>query len=377
MAAPVPKLFQPIQVGTANLQHRVVFAPMKRSRADDRYVHGALGLEYYKQRTSTPGTLVITEGTFIALHAGGFTNIPGIWSDEQIAGWKAITDAVHANGSFIYLQLWVLGRIANADVLRKAGGYEVVAPSAIPLEGHDMPRPLTVAEIKEYVKLYATAAENAVLKAGFDGVEIQSVGGYLPDQFIQTVTNTRTDEYGGSIENRLRFILEVTDAVVKAVGANKVGIRIGPHLMEHGMGKPDPIPAYAELVKRIRDSYPDFAYLHVVELTNIIITSSGTMTRPSTKFLRDIWGDRPYIANGNYDRETAIEVVEKEGGLVSFGRYFISNPDLPRRLKENIELAQDDPKTWWTQGAEGYIDYPFATEVNQEFETLPVSASHT
>ncbi|KAH9044848.1 hypothetical protein EDB84DRAFT_1266052 [Lactarius hengduanensis] len=362
MAAPVPKLFQPIQVGTTNLQHRVVLAPIKRTRADERHVHGALGLEYYKQRTSTPGTLAITEGTFIALHAGGSTNIPGIWSDEHIAAWKSITDAVHANGSFIYLQLWVLGRVAEGDVLRKAGGYSIVGPSAIALEGHETPRALTVAEIKEYVQLHATAAENAVLKAGFDGVEIHSASGYLPDQFLQTVSNTRTDEYGGSLENRLRFVLEITDAVVKAVGASKVGIRISPYLTYQGMGMPDPVPTFAELVTRIRDSYPDFAYLHVVEITDIIVTSGGTVTRPSTKFLRDIWGDRPYIANGSYERDTAIEVVEKEGGLVSFARHFISNPDLPRRLKENIELALSDPKTWWTQGAEGYIDYPFATE---------------
>ncbi|KAI9461968.1 hypothetical protein BJY52DRAFT_1116620 [Lactarius psammicola] len=362
MVTPVPKLFQPIRVGTANLQHRNVLAPMKRSRADERNVPGALGLEYYKQRTSVPGTLAITEGTFIAPQAGGNPNIPGIWNDEQIAGWKPITDAVHANGSFIYLQLWALGRSAEGDVLRKAGNYSVVAPSAIALQGHETPRPLTVEEIKEYVQLFATAAENAVLKAGFDGVEIHSASGYLPDQFLQTVTNTRTDEYGGSIENRLRFVLEVTDAVVKAVGANKVGIRLSPFLTLQGMGMPDPIPTFAELVTCIRDSYPDFAYIHVIEGTNIVLTSDDTITRPSTKFLRDIWGDRPYITNGGYERDTALEEVEKEGGLASFGRYFISNPDLPRRIKENIELATSDPQTWWTQGAEGYTDYPFATE---------------
>ncbi|KAH9062618.1 hypothetical protein EDB83DRAFT_2552082 [Lactarius deliciosus] len=369
MAALVPKPFQPIQVGTTNLQHRVVLAPMKRTRADERHVLGELGLEYYKQRTSTPGTLAITEGTCIALHACGCANVPGIWSDEQIAAWRLITDAVHANGSFIYLQLWVLGRAADGDVLRKAGGYEVVAPSAIALEGHETPRALTVAEIKEYVRLYATAAENAVLKAGFDGVEIQTTGGYFLDQFIQPVSNTRTDEYGGSVENRLRIVLEIMEAVVKAVGANKVGLRISPYLKIQGMGMPDPIPTYTKLVTSIRDSYPDFAYLHVIEITDLV----GTVTRPPTKFLRDIWGSRTYITNGGYERDTAIEVVEKEGGLVSFGRYFISNvgvapltrrsPDLPRRLKENIELALDDPKTWWAQGAEGYTDYPFATEV--------------
>ncbi|KAH9056417.1 hypothetical protein EDB87DRAFT_1824208 [Lactarius vividus] len=297
MAAPVPKLFQPIQIGTLNLQHRVVLAPMMRSRADERYILGALSLEYYKQRTSTPSTFAVTEGALIAPRAGGIPDAPGIWSDEQIAGWKAITDAVHANGSFIYLQLWSLGRVADGDVLRKAGDYDVVAPSAIALEGHETPRPLTVAEIKEYVQLYATAAENAVLKAGFDGVEIQSAGGYLPDQFLQTVSNTRTDDYGGSLGNRLRFVLEVTEAVVKAVGANKVGIRISPYLKIREMGMPDPIPTFAELVTRIRDSYPNFAYLHVIEITEIL----GTVTRPSSKFLRDIWGDRPYIANGGYE----------------------------------------------------------------------------
>ncbi|KAH9062615.1 hypothetical protein EDB83DRAFT_2675366 [Lactarius deliciosus] len=361
MAAPVPKLFQPIHVGTANLQHRVVLAPMKRARADERYVLGVLGLEYYKQRTSTPGTLAVTEGTIIAPQAGGNANIPGIWSDEQIVAWKSITDAVHANGSFIYLQLWSLGRIAESDVLRKDGGYELVGASAIALEGRETPRPLTVAEIKEYVQLYATAAENAVLKAGFDGVEIQSAGGLLPDQFLQTVSNTRTDEYGGSLENRLRFVLEITEAVVKAVGANKVGIRISPYLTAQGMGMPDPIPTFAELVTRIRDSYPDFAYLHVIEITDLVPAPGGTVTRQSTKFLRDIWGSKPYIACGGYERDTAIELVEKEGGLVAFGRYFISNPDLPRRLKENTKLALSSPKTWVSQGAEGYIDYPFVT----------------
>ncbi|KAH9037670.1 hypothetical protein EDB84DRAFT_1267065 [Lactarius hengduanensis] len=364
MASLVPKLFQPIRVGAVNLRHRVVLAPMRRSRADGRSVHGALGLEYYKQRTSVPGTLAITEGTFIAPHAGGYTNIPGIWNDEQVAGWKPITDAVHANGSSIFLQLWVLGRVADADVLRKAGNYSVVAPSAIALEGYETPRALTVKEIKEYVQLFAAAAENAVLKAGFDGVEVHAGNGYLPDQFLQTVSNTRTDEYGGSVENRLRFMLEVTDALVDAVGANKVAIRLSPFMTLQGMGMPDPIPTFAELLTRIRDSHPDLAYIHVLEGSDIDLTGPGkrAATRPSTKFLRDIWGDRPYITNAGYGRDTAIEVVEKEGGLVSFGRYFISNPDLPHRLKENIELAPCDPQTWWTQGAEGYIDYPFATK---------------
>ncbi|KAF8269628.1 hypothetical protein EI94DRAFT_1724892 [Lactarius quietus] len=322
MASPVPKLFQPIRVGNASLQHRVVLAPMKRARANEQHVPGALVLEYYKQRTSEPGTLAITESTIIAPHAEG-------------------------------------------DVLRKEGNYSVVGPSDIAMEGFETPRALTVEEIKEYVKLHATAAENAVLKAGFDGVEIHSGSGFLLDQFLQAVSNKRTDEYGGSVENRLRFALEVTDAVVKAVGANRVGIRLSPHLTMNGMGMPDPVPTLAGLVTHIRDSYPDFAYIHVLEATDInaILTGSKVpVSRPSVKFLRDIWGDRPYIANANYERDSAMEVAEKEGGLVSFARYFSSNPDLPCRLKENIELTPYDPKTWWTQGAEGYVDFPFAAK---------------
>lgn len=272
----IPKLFQPIRVGTANLQHRVVMAPMTRFRADAQHVQGPLALEYYKQRTSVPGTLAITEGTIIAAQAGGYKNVPGIWSDEQISGWSKvrrpdprapsasrmsrvpidisilripsplssswqIVDAVHKNGSFIFLQLQALGRTADPDVLQE-GGYPLVAPSPIPLppakSKHDtssslqpslpVPRALTVEEIEEYVQLYLTAARNAVLGAGFDGVEIHAANGYLPDQFLQSNSNQRSDIYGGSVQNRVRFVLEVTEAIVKAVGANRVGIRLNP-----------------------------------------------------------------------------------------------------------------------------------------------------
>ncbi|KAH9044851.1 FMN-linked oxidoreductase [Lactarius hengduanensis] len=357
MASKVAKLFQPIRVGTANLQHRVVLAPMTRCRADAQYVHGPLAVEYYKQRTSVPGTLAITEATFIAAQAGGYKNIPGIWSDKQIAAWKSVTDAVHANTSSIFLQLWALGRTANPEILREDGGYPHVAPSAIPLKDSDTPRPLTVEEIKEYVQLFTTAAENAVLKAGFDGVEIHAANGYLPDQFLQTNSNTRTDEYGGSVENRTRFVLEIADKVVEAVGADKVGIRLSPWSTFQGMRMPDPIPTFAELVTRIRDNHPDFAYIHVLDPP-----AGDNSSGASNKVLRDIWGDRPYIANTDFQRDTAIETVEKEGGLVSFARHFIANPDLPLRLKENIELAPPNRETFYSPGAEGYTDYPFAAE---------------
>lgn len=360
MGSTVQKLFQPVRVGTANLQHRVVLAPMTRCRANAQHVHGELALEYYKQRTTTAGTLAITEATFIAARAGGYDNIPGIWSDEQIAAWKKITDAVHENKSYIYLQLWSLGRVAYPAILEKEGGYPLVAPSAIPMKGHETPRALTVEEIKEYVQLHATAAENAVLKAGFDGVEIHAANGYLPDQFLQTNTNTRTDEYGGSIENRTRFVLEIADAVVKAVGAERTGIRLSPWSTYQGMRMSDPIPTFAEVVTRIRDKHPNFAYIHVLD------PPASEQSGASNEVLREIWGERAYIANTDFERTTAIETVEKKGGLISFARHFLANPDLPLRLKENIELASPKRDTFYTQGTEGYTDYAFAAEVKTE-----------
>ncbi|KAI0287580.1 FMN-linked oxidoreductase [Russula brevipes] len=382
----IPKLFQPIRVGTTSLQHRVVLAPMTRNRADSQHVHTTLGLEYYKQRTSVPGTLAITEATFIAPQAGGYPNVPGIWNDEQVAGWKPIVDAVHKNGSFIYLQLWALGRTAQPDVLREEGGHPLVAPSPIPLPtkgkgkgdrpaSEPVPRALTVEEIAEYVRCFASAAENAVLRAGFDGVEIHAANGYLPDQFLHTNANARTDAYGGSVQNRARFVLEIASAVVKAVGAERVGIRISPWSTFQGMRMPDPVPTFSEVVTRIRDDYPAFAYLHVLEPTTHHKAkanegSGGAWNdEESNRFLRDIWGDRVYIANSDFGRDSAIEAVEKEGGLISFARHFISNPDLPRRLKDNLELAPSDFKTYYTNGSEGYIDYPFATEAGARGES--------
>ena len=261
MSSYIPKLFQPTRVGTANLQHRVVMAPMTRLRANAQHVEGPIAVEYYKQRTSIPGTLAITGGTVIAAQAGGYRNITGIWNDEQIKGWLPvrypfssqighahvftdvptllscqIVDAVHKNGSFIFMQIVAAGRAADPEVLQEEGGYPLVAASPIPFtsKGADntspppVPHALTVEEIEEYVQLFATAAKNAVYGAGFDGVEIHAANGFLPDQFLQTNTNSRTDLYGGPVENRVRFVLEVTEAVVNAVGANKVGIRFSP-----------------------------------------------------------------------------------------------------------------------------------------------------
>ncbi|RXW20650.1 hypothetical protein EST38_g5214 [Candolleomyces aberdarensis] len=227
-------LFSPIQVGKLNLKHRVVLAPLTRFRAT-RTAHVPvvpLVKEYYTQRASIPGTLLITEAALIAHEATGYFNFPGIWSEEQIKAWKEIADAVHAKGSYIYLQIAATGRLAHPEVLAEEGGYPYIAPSPIPLSTRPLdaapPRALTIPEIEKYVDLHAKAAKNAVDLAGFDGVEIHCANGCLIDQFLQDVSNTRTDEYGGTIENRSRFGLRVVDAVTKAIGEERTGVRLNP-----------------------------------------------------------------------------------------------------------------------------------------------------
>ncbi|KAJ7576135.1 FMN-linked oxidoreductase [Mycena floridula] len=372
------KLFQPVRVGEMQLQHRVIFAPTTRYRADDNHVpREALVPEYYSQRSKVPGTLLITEATFIAQRAGGFNKIPGIWSDEQIAGWKLVTDAVHKNKSFIYLQLWALGRAAIPENLTNEDpSLPYVSASDVPLSTRTVsPRPLTVEEIQEYVSLYATAASNAVHKAGFDGVEIHGANGYLVDQFLQDVTNKRTDDYGGSIENRTRFALQVVDAVTKAVGPTKTGIRMSPWSRFHDMKMGDPKPTFSYLVSKLRELHPDLAYIHAVEPRGDVTLQrlpgegvDATLPRHySNDFLRKIWAPKPFIGAGyGWDRNTAMNTAETKGDLAAFCRAFIANPDLPFRLERDIPLVKGDRATYYTHGPEGYIDYPFSAEFQQE-----------
>ncbi|KAF8270075.1 putative NADPH2 dehydrogenase chain OYE2 [Lactarius quietus] len=371
MSSSVSALFQPLRVGITDLQHRVVMAPLTRFRADKDHVHGELAKTYYAQRSSVPGTLIITEATFIAPQAAGYANAPGIWNGAQIAGWKTVTDAVHANGSYIYLQLWALGRVAQPAVLKQEGGFDLVAPSPIPLGNESnsgdkelvVPRELTAAELGEYVQLYSKAASNAI-EAGFDGVEIHAANGYLLDQFLQTVSNERTDEYGGSIDNRVRFPLEVISAVVETIGAERTAVRLSPWSEYQDMGMKDPLPTFTTLIERVRDAHPKFAFIHVIEPLvegTIDLELSDEKRIRSNEVLRKAWGDRPYIAAGGLDGPTASKMVEKYGGLVAFGRHFISNPDLPLRLKEGLSLTRYNRDTFYAaEAAAGYIDYPFA-----------------
>uniref|UniRef100_A0A0W0F3U6 NADH:flavin oxidoreductase/NADH oxidase N-terminal domain-containing protein n=1 Tax=Moniliophthora roreri TaxID=221103 RepID=A0A0W0F3U6_MONRR len=371
------KLFQPIKVGDMQLKHRAVLAPLTRFRADDKHVPLPIVKEYYTQRASQPGTLLITEATFIHPKAGGYANVPGIWSDAQIEAWKEVTDSVHSKGSFIYLQLWAIGRAANPDQLRSEDpSYPSVSASDIPIEGkgHETPRSLTKEEIEEYKGFYAQAAKNAVERAGFDGVEIHGANGYLIDQFIQDVSNNRADEYGGSIENRSRFALEVLDAVVKAVGPRKTGIRLSPWSRWQSMGMQDPKPQFAHLITEIKKAHPTLGHIHAVEprIDGIDTSSHEIPKGGDNDFIREIWtlspggndtGDgRRLISAGNHEK-TGAHFADKNGDLVAYGRRFISNPDLPYKLLHDLPLTSYDRSTFYVPGSsdpKGYTDYPFA-----------------
>jgi len=363
-----PALFTPVRVGTSLLQHRIAFAPCTRFRADIDHVPTELMVEYYSQRASTQGTLLITGATPISAKAGGYDHIPGIYTDAQIKGWKKVVDAVHARGSFVFLQLWAIGRAANSRVLAKealkdglpADAYPVVSASDIPMPKNQhgdgaIPRPLTVSEINEYVESFADAAENAVEGAGFDGVEIHGANGYLIDQFLQTNSNKRTDEYGGSVENRARFGLRVVDAIASRIGQERTAIRISPWQTVQGMRMSDPIPTFRYFVQQLKTRHPKLAYLHGIE---------GKQPDDSLDFVRDIWskdGQGVFLSAGDHSRESALRFAEEKGDVVAFGKWFISNPDLPRRLKEDLPLTQFDHTTFYTYlSPKGYIDYPFA-----------------
>ncbi|KAF7356959.1 putative inactive dehydrogenase EasA [Mycena venus] len=349
MSASSSKLFQPIQVGDIQLAHRVVFAPATRYRVDDTHTPVSLVAEYYEQRASVPGSLLISEATLVAQRAGGGQE----YSRNLVrrADIRVESDRVHAKRSFIYLQIWALGRAVQADVLEKEN-ITCVSASDIPLPGAPTPRPLTVDEIKEYAELFAQGASNAVHKAGS----------------CTRGSNVRTDAYGGSIENRVRFALEVTEAVVKVVGQTKTAFRISPWGTWQEMHFDDPMPTYAHLVTELRDRYPNLAYLHVVEpRADGDQTASSVKEHHSNDFLREIWGSRPFISAGGYTRVSAIAVAEEKGNLVAFARPYIANPDLPYRLIHDIALTVGNRALYYALGSvdpKGYTDYPFASPVD-------------
>lgn len=362
------RLFKPLQLGRVTLDHRMVMAPLTRYRASDDHIPGHYAAQYYAQRASVPGTLIITEATFISPQAGGYKNVPGIWNDEQVAAWKEITDAVHAKGSYIYCQLWALGRVAMLNVLEKTG-HRIISSSATPLDtDHAEPHALSKPEIQSLVSDYATAARNA-MRAGFDGVEAHGANGYLIDQFWQDVVNQRTDEYGGSIENRARFGLQVTKAIIEATGdSKKVGMRLSPWSTFQGMKMRDPIPQFSHIVAELKKL--ELAYLHLVESRVSGSSADGVynaVTRENDALV-ELWGAQaPIMLAGGFTPEKAKKVLGEiytaENVCIAFGRSFISTPDLPFRIRNGIELQRWDRTTFYTRKSpEGYIDYPFSDE---------------
>lgn len=363
------RLFKPLKVGSVELQHRVAMAPLTRFRADDNHVILPMAAEYYGQRASVPGTLLITEATFVGHQYGGYPNAPGIYNQEQIDAWKKVTDEVHKKKSFIYLQLWALGRVANKQ-FAKAKGITVKSSSSAQLDDeHAVPKEMTHEDIKDAIQHYAEGAKNAIA-AGFDGVEIHGANGYLIDQFIQNKVNSRTDEYGGSIENRSRFAVEVTRAVVDAVGADKTAIRLSPFSDFQGMHIKEPVPQFTDVVKKLNKF--NLAYVHFVE--SRISGNADTETYDKLDPIIAHY-DGPILVAGGFKPDSAFREVDEDRKdrdvVVVFGRYFISTPDLVYRLQKGIELNPYDRHTFYNAKEErGYLDQPFSKEWKTEQANL-------
>lgn len=355
-------IISPIKIGAVDAKHRVVMAPMTRYRADKNHVPLDMVAQYYAQRASVPGTFIISEATFIAPQAGGFSCAPGIYNDAQIKAWRKVTNAVHSHGSYIFCQLWALGRAADPKVLEQEG-QKLVSSSKIPMsDDSSSPTALNEEEIQKFIGYYATAAANAI-KAGFDGVEIHGANGYLVDQFLQDKCNDRRDQWGGSIENRARFGIAVATAVSKAIGADRVGYRVSPFSPFQGMKMDDPIPQFSYLAQQLQKL--NLAYLHIVESR---ISGAGDIEgSEQVDFLVDIWAPSgTVVLAGGFTPETAAEMLEKMGPngknvAIAFGRTFLANPDLPFRISEKLPLTAYDRSTFYVeQSPVGFIDYPFS-----------------
>ncbi len=353
-------LLSPYQLGDLTLVNRMVMAPLTRNRALQGNVPQQLNATYYAQRASAG--LIISEASQVSPQGLGYPNTPGIHSPEQVEGWKLVTDAVHQQEGRIFLQLWHVGRISHPDL--QPDGAIPVAPSAITPKGEAMtyegmkpfvtPRALLTEEIPTIVEQFRLGAENA-LAAGFDGVEIHGANGYLIDQFLRDGTNQRTDKYGGSIENRARLLLEITEAVTSVWGAKRVGVRFSPSGTFNDMRDSNPLETFGYAAVALNQF--DLAYVHIFEAIQADIRHGGTVV--PTSYLRQRYKGT-LMVNGSYTRDRGDAVLaNKEADLVSFGTLFIANPDLPQRFALNAPLNQADPTTFYGGGEKGYTDYPF------------------
>lgn len=363
----MPTLFSPVQVGPYTLPHRVVMAPLTRSRsAQPGDIPTNLMAEYYSQRASEHG-LIIAEATTMAISGRGWFGAPGIYSDDQIVGWKKITNAVHARGGRMFLQLWHVGRVSHISM---TNGAIPVAPSVVPFAqvvatpGGWVPvsphRALEIDEIPGIIEAYRRGAERA-LEAGFDGVELHGANGYLPDQFLQDGSNKRTDAYGGPVENRARFLLEVTTAMVSVWGGNRVGVRLAPSGAYNAMSDSNPEATFGYVAAQLNRF--GLAYLHIIEprIKGSEVVEEGRPPIAAMQLRKIFTGS--IIAAGGFEPASAQAIVAKgDADMVAFGRHFIANPDLPRRIKLGLPLNKYDRGTFDGGDSHGYTDYPFYQE---------------
>lgn len=357
-------LLTSVQVGPYTLRNRMVMAPMTRNRAGEGDAPTPLNATYYEQRSSAG--LIVTEGSQVAPEGLGYPSTPGIYSDLQVEGWRRVTDAVHAKGGRIFLQLWHVGRVSDPTL--QPGGALPVAPSALPIQGnyrgstgtwpYATPRALELDEIPGVVKQFEDGARRA-LEAGFDGVEIHGANGYLIDQFLRDGTNHRTDAYGGPVESRARFLLEVTEAVAGVWGADRVGVRLSPTGTYNDMSDSDPLATFGYAAGALGRF--GLGYLHAV------LPGAWDRSTPEhevARVLRERFGGR-FMLNGGFDRETGNAVIsEGLADLVSFGSLFLANPDLPERFAEGAPLNPPDRTTFYGGTEKGYIDYPTRLEIS-------------
>ncbi len=351
-------LFDPLRVGEIELDNRIVMAPMTRSRADESGVQPAYVAEYYSQRASAG--LIITEATNVSPMAKGYVRTPGIYTPEQAESWRPVAEAVHARGGKIFMQIFHTGRIALPDFL--PGGAQPVAPSAVRAKGRNytdegmkefvIPRELTPEEITRTVRDFGAAAANAV-GAGFDGVELHAASGYLVQQFLTTNANLRTDEYGGSVENRTRFLFEVLDAITTAVGAGRVGVKFSPRMTFNDIEERDADEVYPYILERLNER--GLAYVHVGDFTG-----EGWHAK-----LRKVYRG-VHFAGAGLTKEAGVELLARgDADAVVYGTKFISNPDLPERFRRDAPLNEPDQATFYTPGERGYTDYPSLGQTTQ------------
>ncbi|MCT6701033.1 alkene reductase [Rheinheimera sp. 4Y26] len=344
-------LFDPLQLGSLTLKNRIVMAPLTRCRASEGRVPNTLMADYYRQRASAG--LILSEATSVTPMGVGYPDTPGIWSEEQVQGWKLVTDAVHEQGGLIFLQLWHVGRVSDPYYLN---GELPVAPSAVKPAGHvsllrpmkdfETPRALTLDEIKQVIAAYRQGAINAKA-AGFDGVHVHGANGYLLDQFLQDSTNLRSDEYGGSIENRARLLLEVTDACIEVWGKDRVAVHLAPRMDAHDMKDSQPADTFGYVARELGKRQIAF-----------ISTREHAADNSLTPMLKQQFGG-VVIANEGFNKALANAwLAEGKADAVAFGVPFIANPDLPARLLQDAPLNPPRKELFYAKGAEGYTDYP-------------------